>query len=492
MATQQEPATYHSYARSILILAILIVPSLTFSSFEMPYALPLGILVSTATLWFSELLPAPVTALLVPALIVLLGVDSPKDAFSAFGSEILFLFIGCFLLSQAMHKHGWDKRMAFLLLARTPGIDSPKVLVAAMGVFCWGLSMWISNTAAVAMIVPICLGIISVYRDSLGESATLQRFQVKLLLTCAFAGSIGGLATPIGSPPNLIALELLGARGIEITFLAWMGWALPLSAFALVLLLLMLTWLYPTRDLQLQNAKKLFAERLAGLGKISAAEIQVCAVFFLLVAMWVAPELLAIVLGKENSFVVWLGAHFSIGSSALIAAALLFILPVAGKVGLQPNLNWDDGRAIEWGTIILFGGGLALGQMLGASGVAAHLGGLIAGWSGGSFIIMALLGALFALVFSEFASNTAAAAIVIPLLLGAVGADHEQATLIALLCVCGSTFGFMLPVSTPPNAIVHGTGLVTAKDLLKAGWRFDLIGIALSALYVLVFLPLVW
>lgn len=483
----QSETKISSVRQAVVVFAIILLPVIILSLLGYRYALPVGVLITAAVLWFSELIPAPATALLVPAMIVLLGIEGQRAAFAPFGSEILFLFIGCFLIGQAMVKHRLDQRLAYKILTRAPGVESPNRLVGTIAALCWLLSMWISNTAAVAMIVPICVGIVNVFKEQLGESEELRRFQVRLLITCAFAGSIGGLATPIGSPPNLIAVELLSQRGIEFSFLSWAAWAVPLSALALAGLLYAMGRLYPLGEVRMPGVREVFSTKLKELGSISIAEIIILITFVVLIGMWVSPELVAHIMGADSPLATWLNERLPLGASAILASSILFVLPAKDRSGLsKPILDWSDGRAVEWGTVMLFGGGLALGQMLNSSGAAAALGEQIAAIAGSSIFLLAVLGAIFALVFSEFASNTAAAAVVLPLLLASAGSDPTDATIVAILSVCGATFGFMLPVSTPPNAIVYGTGLVPGSELLRAGWRFDLLGLLLSTVFVFV------
>lgn len=450
------------------------------SSYE--HAPVAAIFTSIILLWFTEALPLAVTGLLVPVLISLYGLVPAKDAFLPFGSDILFLFIGCFFLARAMQKHGWDKRMAFWILSKGVGDRSPEMLIAVIAGIGWLLSMWVSNTATCAILVPICLGIISVYQNDFASPQVKHNFTTRILLACAFASTMGGLATPIGTPPNLLAIELLRQSGIEVSFLQWMKIGIPVSILMLVSLLLILRWMFPIPRFEREGISSYFKEQLASLGPVKWEELQIAVVFTLMVLGWTVPSVL-LSTWPESEWMSNLVESLSLSVVGIGASLLLFILP--GRGG-GANLRWKEATEIDWGTILLFGGGISLGSLLSSSGFAAAIG--TAFFSAEfSLLLVIAIGTFVSILLSEFASNTASASILIPILLGSVaalGVTEEGAVLLVMASAFGASFGFMLPVSTPPNAIVYGTGVLDLRDMVRAGICFDLLGFSIITCWI--------
>lgn len=461
--------------RFIVFLLMTFLPYLVLSFFQPNYYKVMAIFISIVLMWFTEVIPLAVTGLMVPLLAILFGVASTKEAFAPFGNQILFLFMGSFFMAKAMEKHGWDKRMAYTFLASSIGAKSLQGVLIQVAFICWVLSMWISNTAACAIIVPIILGLMETLKSSLKDESDRTNLQTSFLLTAAFASSIGGMATPVGSPPNLMAIQFLKTKGIEISFLEWMGYGLPVSMAMLAALLFILKWRYPMPRVELKAVRSLFKSELEGLGKIKKTEWQVMAVFFLAVILWVMPGLLKIILPNHWSGLSQkLNDILPMGGVGVMASSLLFVLP--SDTPGEANLTWSEANTIDWGTIWLFGGGLAMGSLLDKSGLAAYAGGLLFGGSF-NFYVLAFIVIITGVLLSEFSSNTASTAIIVPLLLGSLsiwGETHTTSLVIA--AAFGASFGFMLPVSTPPNAIVYGTGKLPLKEMIKTGSLFDITG----------------
>jgi sodium-dependent dicarboxylate transporter 2/3/5 len=463
---------------------VLLTPILTFS-FASHYPAVLAVFITAMLLWFTEALPLPVTALLIPVLISLFGVLAPDEAFAPFGDDILFLFLGCFLMGQSMAKYGFDKRVAYWLLSRClPGesLLAVNIVIAGSSFF---LSMWISNTAATAIMSAITVGVLDSLKVKISDEKIMRAVTVRLLLGCAFGASIGGLATPIGSPPNLIALKYLALHHIEIPFLHWMAFALPVSLVMLGLLFVIFERIQPIRRIPLQNIRRDFAEASARLGPFSRGERQIAIVFAITVFLWVLPEMLKLIL-PDAAWIVTLSSRATMSVVGLLGGITAFFLPVPSENGVRSNLLWDDAQAVEWGTIILFGGGLSLGAMLDQSGAAKSFGELVFSTGVVNLPVMVLTIIIAGILLSEFASNTAAAAILIPLVIASgasLGISTESLKALVLTVAFASSFGFMLPVSTPPNAIVYGTGRVSSTDMMRAGVWFDCVGALVIALF---------
>lgn len=470
----KEPQTM-PYLRPLLFLLMALGPYTILRLLEVPYAEMLGVFVAIVMMWFTEIIPLAVTGLLVPLLAILFGVTSTKEAFAPFGNQILFLFMGSFFMARAMEKHHWDKRVAYTLLSSRWGASSLRGVLTQVAMICWFLSMWISNTATCAIVVPIVLGLMDTLKDNLKDQTERDNLQRSFLLTAAFASSIGGMATPVGSPPNLMAMQFLKSKGIELTFIEWMAYGLPVSLSMLAALLVILNWRYPLAKVKLQVVKDLFQKELERLGKTRKEEKQVMLVFAIAVSLWVLPGLLKLCLPTDMQvFAQKVSQALPMGGVGILSASLLFILPT-NREG-KTNLEWYEANQIDWGTIWLFGGGLTLGSLLDKSGLAAAVGAHLF-HSGPSFALMALIVIITGVILSEFSSNTASTAIIVPLLLGSLSLWGEQQTMLLIIgAAFGASFGFMLPVSTPPNAIVYGTGRLPLKEMIRTGCLFDISG----------------
>jgi sodium-dependent dicarboxylate transporter 2/3/5 len=469
--------------RFFAFLSMAIGPYLILSIAQPDHYKVMAIFISIVMMWFTEIVPLAVTGLMVPLLAILYGAVSTKEAFAPFGNQILFLFMGSFFIAKAMEKHGWDKRMAYTFLSSSFGAKSLQGVLVQVALICWILSMWISNTATCAIVVPIILGLMDTLKDNLKENKHQENLQTSFLLTAAFASSIGGMATPVGSPPNLMAIQFLKNKGINISFLEWMGYGLPVSLAMLGALILILKWRYPLPKVELKEVRKLFKVELESLGKTKKTEWQIMAVFLMAVILWILPGVLTLILPLHlQPMAQSIQDALPMGGVGVLASAFLFVLP-GNKPG-ETNLSWSEANTIDWGTIWLFGGGLAMGSLLDKSGLAADVGGLLFG-GGINFYLLALIVIMTGVILSEFSSNTASTAILVPLLLGSLsiwGEVHTTSLIIA--AAFGASFGFMLPVSTPPNAIVFGTGKLPLKEMIKTGSLFDVTGIAIIWLFL--------
>lgn len=439
---------------------------------------PHALFISAIILWTTELIPLPVTALLIPVGASWFKLLSPDVAFAQFGNQILFLFIGAFFLAQALAKHQLDKRMAYWLLSKPLVSKDPELIVIVLALFSWTLSMWISNTATTAIMIPLCLGISKCLSQSwsITDKANLEK---RILFACAFGASIGGMATPIGSPPNLLAMEFLNTKGITISFLEWMTWGIPLSFTLLIVLILLLHWKYPIKAIHSKEIHLFFSKQLHDLGKMSRTEYFIVTTFFTTVFLWILPDLLQF-FSVNNQ----LASRLPMGGVALTGAAILFILPHEEKTILE----WEDAKSIDWGTIFIFGGGLCLGKILESTGLATQIGTAVfsfdlSPWS------LGLICALSGVILSEFSSNTAATTLLVPIIIAQFEYSDSLIAL-TLITVFSASFGFMLPVSTPPNAIIFGTGKIPLKEMITTGVLFDIIGIIFVVLFILGISPI--
>ena len=455
-----------------------------------------SILASIAVLWVTELLPLPVTALLGAVLCILLGVAPAKQVLAYFADPIVFLFIGSFMLARAMTVHRLDRRIALGFLAIDWIAARPARMLAGVGAVTAIISMWVSNTATTAMMLPIALGVLGELHQVRVTSGRARGamdprtwpFATGAMLMIAYAASIGGIGTPVGSPPNLIGISLIrNATGVEISFFRWMLLCVPLLLVMGAALFVLLYKLHPARGDGdgggggAGSIEEYIDRERSALGPLSRAEINTLFAFSLAVVLWMLPGVLALPFWDEGARDVarWLNDRLPEAVVALVAAILLFALPVDLKRG-QFTLSWADAVRIDWGTILLFGGGLALGTLMFETGVAHAMGRALTSKLGVQSL-WALTGVSIALgiILSEATSNTAAATMVIPVVIGIAQSAGVSPIPPALGACLGASYGFMLPVSTPPNAIVYGSGLVSIPSMVRAGIVFDVVGFAI-------------
>jgi len=441
-----------------------------------PQAKPLaGILAFTVIYWVCEPVPLAATALTSPLLCVVCGVGETKHIFASFASSILFLFIGMFILAEAASKHGLDKRFALWVLGCRGVARSPVTLLLAVGAVAGFISMWTSNTATTAVIVPVVLGMVRAY-----PQFAEPRMAASLLLMVSFAATAGGLATPIGTPPNLIAVgfidELLHVR---VDFLSWMKLGVPLS---IVLILLLGLLLKPRGVGRFQNHGDLtadFRRQRRLLGPMSLGERNVVLVFLAALCCWLYPSIAGEMRGPRAPEVTWFRTHLPEDLIGLGAGLLLFVLPTNLRKG-EFTVTWRDAAKIDWGTILLFGGGMALGQQIFATGLAKELSDAVIGIFGTPTLwTLAGAGIVLSIALSEFTSNTASVNVMAPLLIGLAQASNLAPVPVAIATALACSFGFMLPVSTAPNAIAYATGRITVLEMARTGIVFDVLGFAL-------------
>jgi sodium-dependent dicarboxylate transporter 2/3/5 len=443
-----------------------------------------AVLAAMVVLWITEALPLAVTALVGPVLAVLLGVAPVRPTFAPFADPIIFLFIGSFILAEAMFVHQLDRRIAYAALAsRLMHGGGPGRMVLVYGGVCALLSMWVSNTATTAMMFPIGLSIVSqLTRDRENQDET-RRFAVAMMLITAFAASIGGIGTPIGTPPNLIGLAMLERlTGHRISFPGWMLFAVPLMAaqFAVIVGYFQLTAL---RRLTLaMGTRDLLREELKRLGPLSAGERNVLLAFGVTVALWLIPGVFALLGAADSGTARRYNELVPEAIAALVGAVLLFVLPVNWR-RRRFTLTWEEAVRIDWGIVLLFGGGLAMGELAFSTGLAGALGDMLtASLPGRGPLALTVAFTAAAVVMSEAASNTASANIVVPIAIAAATASGVDPVPPALGATLGASLGFMMPISTPPNAIVYSSGYVPITAMIRYGVVLDVAGFLLILL----------
>ncbi|MFM8223180.1 MAG: SLC13 family permease, partial [Planctomycetaceae bacterium] len=372
-----------------------------------------AILATVVWLWVTEALPMPVTALLGASACVLLGVADAKTVFAPFADPLMFLFIGSFFLSRAIFLHGLDRRLAYGVIGSRWVGGNPTRILLAFGLVTAGLSAWISNTATTAMMLAIGVSILRfLYDPATGGGQLDRRYATGLALMTSFAASIGGLATPIGTPPNVIGLGFIRQElGIEVSFLKWMLLGVPVVTVLFTLLFLYLNWACPAGRDEVAGGRELLRQRRQELGPLSAGERSTLIAFLVTVALWLLPGVAALVWGESQAWSKGIRQALPGGVAALVGSGLLFLLPAGSG---QRALSWPQAAQIDWGVVLLYGGGFALGELSNKTGLATAVGQAMAAWlpSHGEFALLAGATLVAALV-SEATSNTASATIVV-------------------------------------------------------------------------------
>ena len=435
-----------------------------------------AILALVGVLWVTEALPMAVTAMLGPVLAVILQVAPARAALASFSDPIIFLFIGSFMLAEAMFVHGVDRRIAYTALSWPAVGNSGTRILVVYGAVAWALSMWISNTATTAMMFPIGLSIVGHLSKGSGRATgDVRKFAMAMMLITAFGASVGGMATPVGTPPNLIGIGLIERiEGIHIGFFSWMGIGIPvvLVLFAFLAVYFGLTC---TRGVRAgEHSATLVEEELRRLGPLSTGERNVLAAFGVTVALWLTPGVLALVGAADSGFAKAYAAAVPEGVAAMIGAMLLFMAPVSWRAR-RFTLTWDEAVRIDWGIVLLYGGGLALGELAFSTGLARAAGEALTAWlpSHTTFSLTVLFTGL-AIGLSEATSNTASANMIVPIAIAVADASGVNAVQPALGATLGASMGFMMPISTAPNAIVYSSGYIPIGQMMKYGLALDL------------------
>ncbi len=474
-----------------------------------------AVAVLMAIWWVGESLPLAVTSLVPVVLLPLTGALELEATTTAYGNPLLFLFLGGFVLALAMQRWGLHRRVA-LLTIRAVGTE-PRRMVGGFMLATAGLSMWVSNTATTVMMLPIGISVIALVAarlesaepiedasaaprpdeaempsppepgDPVSEQSPTPNLAVALMLGIAYAASIGSVATLIGTPPNtFLAGFLLQAYDIDLGFARWMMMALPLAIVFLVIAWVLITrWIYPPEIDSIPGGSELIEGELAELGALGRGERNVLGVFVLMAGLWITRSPLQGLLEGTNLAAI---------DDAIIAiggAVLLFALPVDARAGVF-TMDWETAKQVPWGVLLLFGGGLALAAAVTENGVDVYVGSVIAELSAAPLVLLIALVVVAVVGLTELTSNTATTAALVPVVAGAAVLLDLNPLTLAVPAALAASCAFALPVATPPNAIVFGSGHVTIPQMVRAGIVLNVVGSLLITVTALTLVPVVF
>ncbi len=465
----------------LISLAIILFADLDPENRKVTYTFAIALLM--AIWWITEAIPLAVTALIPVVLFPLFGVVDGKTISAMYFNHLIFLFIGGFIMAFAMERWNLHRRIALKILLLV-GVSPGRILLGFMLATSF-LSMWMSNTATAMMMVPIALSIILKLEESLGE-VKMGKYSIGLLLGIAYSASIGGIATLVGTPPNLSFARIISIVFPEmpdISFANWFIFALPATILLFIAAWLLLYFMYKPKssweNIQLSD----FRKEYDALGKAKIEEKIVLVLFITLASLWIFRSGFSI-----GSFVIpgWsqlfnAPSYLNDGTVAIFIALLLFIIPSKSKKG-ERIMNWETANKIPWNIVLLFGGGFALAQGFVDSGLSVWFGEQLAGLANVDPIVLTFANVTMMSLLTELTSNVATTEMILPILAGLATAIKINPLLLMIPATLAASLAFMLPVATPPNAIIFGTNRIKIKDMVKTGILLNITGIIIATL----------
>ena len=442
-----------------------------------------AVVVLMAIWWATETVPVPVTALLPLALFPLMDITSFKEAAIPYANPNIYLFLGGFMLALAIERSGLHKRMALRMIIAAgstgPNLIGGFMLVAAL------ISMFVMNTSTTLMLLPIGLAVCTVVGSTIPGLSDKEKkfFDTSLMLGIAYAATIGGMSTLVGTAPNIVfSAFMLETYGVEIGMIDWMKLGVPLASVMLISAWIILTkYVFPTSFITSDNTKQHLKDMLIDLGPLSKDEIKISVIFGLTAFAWIFRKVL-------DNFELFSG--LTDAGIAIISAILLFMIPSSNHKG--DLLNWEKSNELPWGLLILFGGGLSIAAQINSSGLGIWIGEGLSVLSTIPPILLILSVAALIIFLTEITSNVATTSTFLPVFGAvAIGIGILPVSLTVPVCLAASC-AFMLPVATPPNAIVYGSGKFTIATMMKAGFLLNIIGIIVVTLFAYFIAPMVF
>ena len=432
----------------------------------------LGMAVWMIVWWISDVVPMAATAMLPLVVLPLSGLLSIKDACANYASPTIYLFMGGFVIAIGMEKSGLHKRIALSILRLTG--SSANSIVFGFLVATAFISMWVSNTATTLMMLPIAVSVGSIVKEQIskpGQKTSIANFDTCLLLGIAYAANIGGAATLIGTPPNVVLAGIVkDMLGIQISFGGFMLMGVPVMMLMLVCCYVILVkWLYPNHIGKLESLHSVIELEYRNLGKWSHREQAVASIFGLVAVLWIFGQPLNMLIGSKV---------FDDTVVALFGALLMFVVPLDKKAE-NFVLTWADAQQLPWNILLLFGGGLCLADGMQKVGLMEIIGNWVMGNVQVGPVVLLLILTFIMLMMTELMSNVALATIFIPVVIGIAESTGANPVEFAVSVAVASSHAFMLPIGTPPNAIVYGTGKISIQQMVKAGILLNLVAVLL-------------
>jgi len=427
----------------------------------------IGLLAWMVSWWLTEAMPLAVTALLPIPYMPLVGIADEKVVTSGYAHPLIYLFLGGFIISLAMTKWGLHKRIALTIVSKIG--SSPPKIVAGFMVATAFLSMWISNTATAIMMFAVGYALIGFFKERGMNDDEVGRFGKALMLSIAYSASIGGVGTLIGTPPNaLLASVASDSYGLTIGFSQWMLIGIPFVIVFLPLAWYVITRSFKLRNIELEDAEGFIQGELDSLGPMKKPETMVLVTFALAALAFITRKWVA----------QWTGLALTDTTIAMAAALILFALPLSFKKG-EFVQDWENAKKLPWGVLLIFGGGLALAGAFQSTGLSTSIGGAVSSFSGVNSLILVLIITTMVVFLTELTSNTATTAIFLPLM-GAIAVGLGFHPLLFMVPVTlAASMAFMMPVATPPNAIIFGYEGLRIKDMARTGIWLNLLAICI-------------
>lgn len=445
-----------------------VIQTIPFFSLDSSAVRVIGIAVWMIIWWMTEAIPIPATALLPLILFPSLKVLTITEAASNYANSIIFLFMGGFMLALGLERHNLHKRIALNLIKLT-GTGANGIILGFM-VATASLSMWISNTATTVMMLPIAVSVIDLLKtDNLSDTKNFNFFALSLFLGIAYSANIGGTATIIGTPPNVVFAGYINEfYNYTIDFKDWLIIGVPFSITMIAITYILITKiLYPNKLGKIEGADSIIVNQLKNLGKFKIEEYLVSIIFGLTAFLWIFKNPINTIIGYSllNDTV-----------TAMSGGILLFIIPSNWKK-YEPLLEWSDMKKLPWGILILFGGGICLAKAMEETGIIQEIGSYVAGYPGISGLVLLLSLTTIMLFGTELMSNVALVTIFIPVVLGIADGTGTDSMALSIPVALAASCAFMMPISTPPNAIVFASGYIKMKDMLRAGLILNIVSI---------------
>jgi sodium-dependent dicarboxylate transporter 2/3/5 len=430
--------------------------------------------------WITEALPMPAVALVPLVLFPLMGISTISQTAAPYANEVIFLFMGGFMIGLAIEKWHLHKRIA-LTIVKWTGTSGDRIILGFI-ISTGFISMWLSNTATTMMMFPIATSVISVVKSGSIDTKKKANFSLCIMLAIAYASNFGGIATLIGTPPNVAYAAFINKQyGYDISFANWMVICLPMAILlCFTLYIVMVKWLYPNRISASNDMKAIIHGDLKGLGKMTVSEKRVMGVFLLTAGLWITRDLI--------NQLKWF--RMDDNMIAVLGALLMFIIPAGSKQHTgEKLLEWGDTKKMAWGILLLFGGGITLANALQEAGLIELLGNWIANYSGTNLLLIIIVVTVISIFMSEVMSNIAQVIVLAPVVTGIAEAIHLNPLMLGIPMTLAASCASMMPMGTPPNAIVFASGHIQLKQMIKVGLIMNLISILMIVLFSYFVLP---